>query len=113
MLGAAQTERASSDLFDFSAYIADRTKDFTGRDWAFKEIDEWLTDPDGGAFFLISGAPGCGKSAIAARFVQTCPQVAAFHFCLTRNAPTVDPVMFVRSLSNQLCRFDGFSAQIL
>lgn len=30
---------------DFSAYIADRTRDFTGREWLFAEIDRWLADP--------------------------------------------------------------------
>ena len=32
---------------DFSATIADRTRDFVGREWVFAEIDQWLADPDG------------------------------------------------------------------
>jgi hypothetical protein len=28
---------------DFSAYITDRTHDFTGRESIFAEIDRWLT----------------------------------------------------------------------
>lgn len=31
---------------DFSAYIADSTSDFTGREPVFAEIDRWLADPD-------------------------------------------------------------------
>ena len=29
---------------DFSTYIAERTRDFTGREWVFAEIDRWLTE---------------------------------------------------------------------
>jgi hypothetical protein len=32
--------------FDYSSLIAERTKDFTGREWVFAEIDRWLADPD-------------------------------------------------------------------
>lgn len=34
-----------SDIF--LAFIADHTKDFTGREWVFAEIDHWLADPRG------------------------------------------------------------------
>ena len=27
---------------DFSEYIAERTLHFTGREWLFREIDDWL-----------------------------------------------------------------------
>jgi hypothetical protein len=30
---------SQSSQFDFSAYIADRTRDFVGREWVFAEID--------------------------------------------------------------------------
>jgi hypothetical protein len=39
-------ERPNS-ISDFSAYIAYRTRDFTGREWVFAETDRWLTYPDG------------------------------------------------------------------
>jgi hypothetical protein len=31
-------------LLDFSDYITDRTRGFTGREWVFAEIDHWLVD---------------------------------------------------------------------
>lgn len=55
---------------DFSAYIADRTRDFTGREWVFAEIDQWLAAPDAPRHFIIAGEPGIGKTAIAARLTQ-------------------------------------------
>ena len=48
---------------DFSAYIAERTKDFTGREWVFAEIDRWLADPNAPRYFIITGEPE------AARFI--------------------------------------------
>jgi hypothetical protein len=51
---------------DFSAYIAERSRDFTSRVWVFAEIERWLADPDAPPFFIITGEPGIGKTAIAA-----------------------------------------------
>jgi hypothetical protein len=39
---------------DFSAYIAERTRDFIGREWVFAEIDAWLAGSD---------APRCRQRA--------------------------------------------------
>ena len=97
---------------DFSSYIAERTQDFTGREWVFAEIDQWLADPDGQPFFIITGEPGIGKTAIAGRLTQI-RDIAASHFCIARQADTIDPVLFARSISQQLCNIDGFAAKIL
>ena len=39
--------------------------------------------------------------------------LAAYHFCIARNAASLDPILFARSLSQQLSRFDGFAVGIL
>jgi tetratricopeptide (TPR) repeat protein len=97
---------------DFSAFINDRTRYFTGREWVFAEIDRWLADSDGPSFFIITGEPGIGKSAIAARLTQV-RDLAAYHFCIACDAETIDPALFAQSLSGQLCRIDGFARGIL
>src|ERR1700694_2795383 len=97
---------------DFSSYIAERTRDFTGRRWVFDEFDRWLSTRGAPRYFMIVGEPGIGKPAIAARLTQKY-DLAAIHFCITRQVDTVDPLNFVRSLSHQLTRLDGFATQIL
>jgi hypothetical protein len=32
--------------FDFTNTIVDRTRDFTGRDWVFRRINDWLAHPN-------------------------------------------------------------------
>ena len=49
---------------DFTDERARLTKDFTGRQWVFDEIDHWLTEREE-RFFILTGEPGVGKSAIA------------------------------------------------
>jgi hypothetical protein len=40
-------------VIDFSAYVAEHTQGFDGRDWVFQAISEWLADPVGAPFFLL------------------------------------------------------------
>ena len=106
---------------DFSAYIADRTHQFTGREWVFERVKRWLEDAEGDSpeerlrqrFFLLTGEPGSGKSAIAARLTQfaqgtktypglTAGYLHAVHFCSAQDSTWVDPKDFVRSLALQL-----------
>lgn len=86
---------------DFSDYISDRTRDFTGREWIFAEIDRWLADPDAPRYFIITGEPGIGKSTVAARLTQV-RTIHAHHFCMARGGGTLDPIAFVHSLNQQL-----------
>jgi hypothetical protein len=97
---------------DFSDYITDRTRDFVGREWVFAEIDAWLADPDAPRFFIITGEPGIGKTAIAARLTQI-RDLAACHFCIARQADTIDPLNFARFLSHQLTHIDDFAQNLL
>ncbi|TNF89820.1 MAG: ATP-binding protein, partial [Gammaproteobacteria bacterium] len=97
---------------DFSVYIDERTRDSTGREWVFEALDRWLAEPDAPRYFILTGEPGIGKTAIAARLTQI-RDPAAVHFCIARRADTLDPLNFTRSISQQLTRYDGFAQGIL
>ena len=49
---------------DFTSDLEKLTKDFTGRQWVFDDIDRWLKESEE-RFFILTGEPGVGKSAIA------------------------------------------------
>ena len=101
---------------DFSSYITERTFNFTGREWVFKFINDWLADPDGLRFFLLKGEPGSRKTAISSRLSQfsqglpapnglphlTQGYLSAIHFCSARDTLWIDPFVFAGSLATQL-----------
>ncbi len=102
-------------VLDFSTYIAERTYDFTGRDWILAEIERWLADPDAPSTFIITGDPGVGKSALAAHLVRSRTDlITAYHFCSARRGSWIDPVIFARSLARQLSlRFPEYAESLL
>ncbi len=105
-----------------SVYLDERTRHFSGRGWVFDAVNAWLSSETGSRVFLLTGGPGTGKSAIAARLAQmNLGQVAAphpalgrdsltyVHFCQTGVEDTLSPVTFVQSLSEALAnRFPVF-----
>src|SRR4051812_2852522 len=102
-----------NSVIDFSDYVTDRTRDFTGREWVFNAIDGWLATPTGERTFLLTGGPGSGKSAVMARLVQvslgqvsaevypylTCDFLLYYHFCQAQQDATLNPLRFVEALS--------------
>ena len=108
-------------LLDFRELIAERTRHFTGREWVFERVSDWLGETAGARVFLLSGGPGTGKTAIAARIAQmslgqaaaygrVVPGVLAYHhFCQAGRDSTLAPLGFVQSLSSALAtRYPGF-----
>ncbi len=78
------------------------TDDFTGRDWIFGKIDEWLKNKSD-RFFILTGEPGVGKSAIAAQLTKIRnDRIKAYHFCRAGDVETVRPGRILRSLAAQL-----------
>jgi hypothetical protein len=105
----------SGTAIDFADHINKSTTGFTGRDWVFKAINNWLTDANESRYFLLTGMPGSGKTAIAARLVQFsqgvppptgCDRLAgalsAWHFCSARDTEWFDPRTFASTLASQL-----------
>jgi hypothetical protein len=109
------TENPVTRALDFTRLIGERTRQFTGREWVFAAVDKWLSDPQGPQVFLLTGGPGTGKTAIAARMVQMSrgevPSgwrtlsrgfLAYYHFCQSGLDSTLSPLTFVQSLSQAL-----------
>lgn len=107
--------------------IMERAEHFAGRTWVFSELDGWLAKDPGGRYFLITGEPGSGKSAIAARILEfsegkSTPNgyahlgprsLGAAHFCSARDANSIDPRSFANSLALQLSARSQAYAQAL
>ena len=108
---APASPKTAARRLDFSEYIADRTRDFTGREWVFEKLNGWL-EKNEKRFCWLSGGPGSGKTALAARLVQVSSGeanavssslargcLAHYHFCRAFNEETLNPLAFVRNLS--------------
>jgi hypothetical protein len=106
----------SKSILDFADHIGESTTHFTGRRWVFKAINDWLAEPNGSRYFLLTGMPGSGKTTIAARLVQfsqgtptptgcdqlTTDVLSAWHFCSARDLLWIDPHVFAGTLASQL-----------
>jgi hypothetical protein len=107
---------------------------FTGRDWLIGriarseasrhetefvdqpggEIEAWRTDPAGGRVFWITGGPGTGKSALAARLAHSGrARVMAVHFCRHDRPDRRDAAQVIRSIAFQMATRLGDYRSIL
>jgi hypothetical protein len=86
---------------DFQRDVARLTEDFAGRRWIIKAIEDWLGQ-ENGRYFLLTGEPGVGKSAFAARLTQIRDDIVAYHFCIAGRNSTIRPASALRSLAAQL-----------
>jgi WD40 repeat protein len=110
---------------DFLDTITGRTPNFTGREWVFLTIRQWLSDPNGYRYFLLTGEPGIGKTAISDRLTQfSCSPdthhpnllpgfLTTVHRCSARDSFTVDPRGFAKSIGLQLAEQIPAFAQAL
>lgn len=85
------------------------------RHWVLERLEAWL-GTDGPPVFLVTGAPGTGKTVLAAqvaRLRDSVPRAADYpllsaativlgHFCDSRDDRTLDPLDFVSALSTGL-----------
>ncbi len=81
--------------------IEAHTRHFRGRDEEIKRIQEWLSDSSAYGILAITGEPGSGKTALAAKLTREIPLVAVY-FTMPRQPVTLWPRQFVRSIATQL-----------
>jgi hypothetical protein len=91
---------SSSSRNQFSALIADKTKDFVGREYVFDAIAQFISSEPNG-YFRIIGDPGQGKSAILAKYVQDTGCVAYFN---VEHDGDNRPDLFIESVCQQLIK---------
>lgn len=60
----------ASKIYNFTTLIEEKTEDFTGREFVFNAIDQFLVNNDRG-YFIVEGDPGIGKTAVAANLVRS------------------------------------------
>jgi len=75
---------------------------FVGRHSLLKRLQTWLFDPRSSQILWLTGAPGLGKSAIAAWLAHRWAETYAMHFCITGNKDKTDPVKTILSIAYQL-----------
>ena len=86
---------------------------FTGREWVFETIDEWINTDDCSRLFWITGVPGIGKTSIAVRLLQRMPEIAAFHICRRGHSEKASPRRAICTIAYQLStQFPEFKSQI-
>lgn len=112
---AGDGDKVASQLAPLSGELTARTEDFTGRSWVFEECERFVATGSRRRF-LLTGDPGTGKSAIAARLVQMSRGEAPSnglaylgpggifyaHFCQANDRRTIRPLRFVEALSSSL-----------
>jgi AAA ATPase domain len=104
-LGESRARNAGllTEPCNFTPFLVAKLKGFTGRQWLFQEINDWLAKGSQPALLII-GEPGIGKSSIVAALVRENPggQLLAHHCCRADTPATLDPSRFVGDLSVRL-----------
>jgi len=81
-----------------SQTVATRLKTIAFSTFTHQLIDRWLQDTKK-RFFILTGEPGVGKSAIAAHLIQTRKDIVAYHLCQAAELETLKPGWILRSPS--------------
>jgi len=95
-----RSDTSNNILPQFQDLIADKTKGFVGREYVFDAIKSFITNNPKG-YFIITGDPGQGKSAILAKYVQDTGCIAYFNI-LSKGLNRVE--QFLESVCSQLIK---------
>jgi hypothetical protein len=109
-----QYSALAPEPWDFAPFLRAKLKGFTGRQWLFREIENWCVEGTQPALLLV-GEPGIGKSSIIAALIDQNPEgrVLAYHFCRADTPATLEPAGFVRSVAAMLAtRLEEYAAML-
>ncbi len=87
---------------DFNADLVFNQTWFTGRQWVFDYITEWLANTNASRLLCITGKPGIGKTAIATHLLQKFPNIAAYHLCRRNNNAKASPFRAICTIAYHL-----------
>jgi hypothetical protein len=99
--GPALAER----LLTFTSLIEDKTRHFVGRDFLMRKLDSFLLQQPSG-YFVITGLPGIGKTALIAELVKRRHYIHHFNEVLSGTTTTEQ---FLQSVCVQLITSMGLS----
>lgn len=77
-------------------------KELTGRQWLFEAVEKWRSSDRASRVFWLVGAPGVGKSAVAANLATRGREVVAVEFCNWQQPGHKRPEQIVRTLAFQI-----------
>ena len=111
----------------FPKHLTDRVAGFAGRQWVLEKVAEWLGDSTAPRVLLITGEPGCGKTALSAWLAAPSNALpagplknvrsawTAGHFCMAEgHRSSVQAVAFAQSLARQIAeRIVAFGPLVL
>ncbi len=86
------------EIHDFSRLIQDKTEGFVGRRWVFDAIGRFTRENPRG-YFVVSGDPGIGKTALMAELVK---RERFLHHFNIRQEGIQRPEQFLRNICAQL-----------
>lgn len=84
--------------YQWGNLVADRLRDFVGREFVFDAINSFLSNNRSG-YFVIEGDPGMGKSALLAEYVRRTGCLAHFNI---RSIGITGATQFLQNLCAQL-----------
>lgn len=90
--------RSRAQVRDFSGLIAEKTQEFVGRSFVFEQFRQFRNECSSG-YFVVTGDPGIGKSALTASLVRDHGYVHHFNI-QSEGIKTTD--QFVRNVCGQL-----------
>ncbi|MGH3222060.1 MAG: hypothetical protein ACRDPY_25735 [Streptosporangiaceae bacterium] len=100
--GAAMRDlppRVRVHLYDQTALMTAATEGFTGREFVFRRLTEFI-EQDGSGYCFVQAYPGVGKTALLASFVVAHPHYARHFNVLT--AGVTSPDRFLKNICAQL-----------